>query len=206
MTARPTSLARRAAAVVLLFSLVWGLACAPKDKDKAVVATVNGEDISSLELKAQVAVFKSIRPGAADDQTTRAEVLDQMIKQRLLVQMARQGGLDKDPRNRSLIEQRRKDLRAQLEKNIADAQAQLQSLDAAVEARTLIEALSQARRVSMTVTAKDLEAAYKIRAQQASLPPLAQVHDQLLEQVILDRLVEQARKDAKIDIRSGDLP
>jgi hypothetical protein len=204
MTARPTSLARRAAAGVFLFSLAFAAACG--NKDKAVVASVNGEDISSLELKAQVSVFRSIRPGAPDDQGTRQQVLDQMIKQRLLVQMARQAGLDKDPKNQGLIAQRRKDMRAELEKNIADAQAQLQSLDAAVEARTLIEALSQARRVSMTVTTKDLEAAYKLRAQQAPLPPLAQVHDQLLEQVILDRLVDEARRSAKIDIKQDALP
>jgi hypothetical protein len=200
MTARPTSLARRAAAGAFLFSLAClvSTACGPKN---STVATVNGESISSAELAAQVNVFKSIRPGVvADDATVQAQVLDQMIKQRLLVQMARAAGLDKDPANQALIVQRRKDLRSELEKNIADAQAQLQSLDAAVEARTLIEALSQARRVSMTVTAKDLEAAYKVRAQQAPLPPMAQVHDQLLEQVVLDRLVDQARQSAKIDI------
>jgi hypothetical protein len=199
MTARPTSLARRAAARAFLFSLgclLWA-ACGPKP---STVATVNGETISSLELASQVTVFKSIRPGVGDDATVRAQVLDQMIKQRLLVQMARQAGLDKDPKNQALIQQRRQDLRAELEKNIADAQAQLGSLDSAVEARTLIEALSQARRVSMTVTSKDLEAAYKVRAQQAPLPPLAQIHDQVLEQVILDRLVDQARLNAKIDV------
>jgi hypothetical protein len=169
-------------------------------KQGSAVATVNGEAISAAELKRQVRVFQSVRPGSADDLSTRQQVLDQLIKQRLLVQMARQAGLDKVPANLDAVAKRRASLRADLEKSIADAQAQLQGLDEAVEARTLIEALSQQRRTGMTITVKDLQAAYKTRVAVAPLPPFSQVRDQLLEQVILDRLVVEARRGAKIDL------
>jgi hypothetical protein len=197
MLARLASPARRAAAGAFLFSLAWAAACGRQGE---AVATVNGDRITLAELKRQVRVFQSVRPGSADDLGTRQQVLDQLIKQRLLVQMARQAGLDKVPANLEALKQRRASLRADLEKSIADAQAQLQGLDEAVEARTLIEALSQQKRTAMTISAQDLQAAYKARAAQAPLPPFSQVRDQLLEQVILDRLVEEARRGAKIDL------
>lgn len=168
------------------------------------MATVNGETISSKELKQQLRVFQSVRPGSPDDEGTRRIVLDQLIKQRLLVQAAVKAGLDKDPQLQGQIEARRKSLRAELEKNIADAQAQLLSLDKAVEARSLIEAYSKAERARLTVTAKDLKAAYaKLQAKGQPAPPFQQVRDQLLEQVILDRLVDEARAHATIDIPTG---
>lgn len=183
--------------------MVLPIACA---KDPAV-ATVNGESIPVSELKRQVRVFQSVRPGAQDDAGTRRLVLDQLIKQRLLVQAARQSGIDKDAKVQSVIAERRQGLRAELEKSIADAQAQLLSLDEAVEARSLIEAYSQAQRVKMTVSEKDLQEAY--RAEQAkgrALPPMTQMRDQLLEQVILDRLVDSARKAAKVEVHAEALP
>lgn len=164
------------------------------------MATVNGEAISAAELKRQVRVFQSVRPGAQDDEATRRTVLDQLIKQKLLVQAARKAGLGQDPRFQAGLDERKKALRAELEKTVADAQAQLSGLDQAVESRGLIEAYSQARRPALTITAKDLQDAYKARQAQGSLPPFAQVRDQLLEQLILDRLVDEARQGAKIDV------
>jgi hypothetical protein len=202
MSPKHSSLAvARAAAGVFILSLAL-LACGRFSPD---VATVNGDGISAAELKRQVRVFQSVRPGAPDDADTRGQVLDQLIKQRLLVQMARQQGLDKDPKIQQAIAERRQGLRAELQKSIADAQVQLAGLDNAVESRTLIEALSQAQRVGMTVTQAQLQAAYKARAAQATLPPFGQVRDQILEQVILDRLVEKARQGAKIDLKPDAL-
>jgi LAS superfamily LD-carboxypeptidase LdcB len=202
MFARHPSPARRAAAGAFLFALAWGAACS---RQTDVVAIVNGEAITAAELKRQVRVYQSVRPGSPDDLGTRKQVLDQVIKQRLLVQMARQAGLDKVPANQDAVRTRRVSLRADLERSIADAQAQLQGLDEAVEARTLIEALSQQKRTAMIITPKDLRSAYAARAAQSSLPPFVQVRDQLLEQLILDRLVEEARQGAKIDLNQEKL-
>lgn len=201
MSVRHPSLAYAARA--FLFSLgLLSLACSPTDP---VVASVNGEEIRYQELKRQVRVFLSVRSQAADDKETQRQVLDQVIKQRLLVQVARQAKLDKDPKVLLQIQERRQALRRELEKSIANAQAQLQGLDDAVEARTLIEALSQAERVSMTVTTKDLQAAYKNRASLGPLPPFSQVRDQILEQVVLDRLVDQARSHSRVDVKQDAL-
>lgn len=171
------------------------------------MATVNGESIRSSELKRQVRVFQSVRPGAVDDVGTRQLVLDQLIKQRLLVQAARQAGMDKDPKVLASVVERRQSLRTELEKSIADFQAQLASLDEAVEARTLIEAYSQVQRQKITVSDQDLQDAYKKEAAKGRpLPKLSQMHDQLLEQVILDRLVDQARAGAKVEVLAGTKP
>lgn len=152
-------------------------------------------------------VFQSVRPGAVDDAGTRQLVLDQLIKQRLLVQAARQAGLDKDPKIQASIQERRQSLRAELEKSIADSQAQLAGLDEAVEARSLIEAYSQMERQKITVSDKDLLDAYKKEAAKGRpLPKLNQMRDQLLEQLILDRLVDQARAHAKVEVLAGAKP
>jgi hypothetical protein len=51
------------------------------------------------------------------------------------------------------------------------------------------------------VTAKDLQEAYELRAQREALPPLKAIRDQLLEQVLLDRLVEEARQGAQVQVK-----
>jgi peptidyl-prolyl cis-trans isomerase C len=194
MTARLRSLARFAAPGFCFF---WAVACG---QSSASVATVNGQSISRAELDRQTRVYLSVRPGLADDVSTRQQVLDQLIKQRLLAQAARAAGLDQDPGRQQQIQQRRESLRAELERSIADQQAQLAALDDAVETKALIDAYSQAKRGGITVTAKDLQAAYDLRARREPLPPLGQIRDQLLEQVILDRLVEDVRKKASVSV------
>lgn len=183
------------------FCIFWALGCS----QGPAVATVNGEAIPRAELDRQVRVYLTVRPGSVDDAGTRQRVLDQLIKQRLLVQAARAQGLDKDPAEQRLIAQRRQSLRQELTRSIADQQAQLATLDQAVETKLLIDAYSQAQRPGVTVTAKDLQEAYQLRSQSEALPPLATIHDQLLDQVILDRLVERARRNAKIQIETGGL-
>lgn len=183
------------------FCFFWAAACG---QDRPV-ATVNGEAISRAELAAQVRVFQSVRPGSADDAATRTQVLDQLVKQRLLLQAARREGLHKDPARQAAIAERRRSLRQELERSIADLQSQLDSLDSAVETRLLIDAYTQLKRPGLTVTAKDLRAAYELRTAREPLPPLESIRDQLLEQVIVDRLVEQARAGAAIKIEADAL-
>jgi hypothetical protein len=192
MTAPIRSLARLAAPGIIFF---LG-ACS----SRTPVAEVNGTVITKAELAAQVRVFQSVRPGMPDDEGTRRMVLEQLVNQALLVQAAKREGLDKDPGRQTEISRRRTALRQELEKGIADQQAQLATLDEAVETKALIDALSQAKRPGITVTAKDLKAAYDLRAQREAMPPLDAVRDQLLEQVLLDRLVEQARQGAKVAV------
>jgi hypothetical protein len=185
------SLARTAAPGLLFFLA----ACRPSP-----VALVNGQAISRAELDAQVSVFQSMRPGVADDEALRRQVLDQMIKRALLEQAARREGLAQDPAIRAEVAARRGQSRARLEQAIRDAQGQLQGVDAAVEQQVLVEAWSRRRRAGMTVTAKDLQDAYSLRARTQALPPFPAVRDQLMEQVILDRLVEQERPRADVQV------
>jgi hypothetical protein len=193
MPASLRSLARFAAPGFCIF---WALACSPSQD----VASVNGHRITRAELERQVRVYLSVRPGSADDEAVRRQVLDQLVKQQLLVQAARKAGLDQDPGRQRQIDERRKGLRQELTRSIADLEAQLATLDQAVETKLLIEAYSQLRRPGLTVTAKDLQDAYDLRVRREPLPPLGSIRDQLLEQVILDRLVEEARRGAEIRI------
>lgn len=193
MTARLRSLARLAAPGFCFF---WAMACG----QGATVATVNGQAIDKAELQRQLRVYLSVRQGQQDDANTRSQVLDQLIKQRLLVQAARAEGLDKDPGREQQLQDKRKALRAELNKSIADLQAQLEVLDDALETKALIDAYSAEHRRALTITAKDLQDAYALRAAREPLPPLASIRDQMLEQVVLDRLVEQVRAKASIHV------
>ena len=65
-----------------------------KTKSK-VVAVVNGEDITLDELDGEIAELNN--PAGIDKNRIRAEVLQLMVKRRLLAQAARDAGVDRDP-------------------------------------------------------------------------------------------------------------
>jgi hypothetical protein len=190
------SLARRAAPGLLFFLA----AC-----QRPPVATVNGKAISRAELDAQLRVFQSVRPAASDDAATRRLVLDQLIRQELLVDAARRAGLDKDPGLQAAVQKQRADLRQRLGLEIAGLQAQLDLLDQSVEDKALVDAWSQSQRKAMTITLQDLRGAYAQRAKAGPLPSFNAVRDQLLDQMILDRLAERERAQAQVQVNDGAL-
>jgi hypothetical protein len=198
MPAADRSLARFAAPGIFILALG---ACAPAD---APVARVNGEAISRAELEAQLRVFQSRHPGLPINAAVRRRVLERMIDQVLLVQAARREGFD-GPAARDRIAALRKAQRAELERGIAHLKERLAHLDRSVETQVLVEALSQARRPGITVTAQDLREAYAARAAGEILPPLEQIRDALLEEVLFERLAEAERGRAKVEIREEAL-
>ncbi|MGQ3100387.1 MAG: EpsD family peptidyl-prolyl cis-trans isomerase [Sphingopyxis solisilvae] len=60
-----------------------------------VVAVVNGEEITQQELNAEIAELPS--PPVGDKQAIRRQVLQQIIERRLMAQIAKEDGLDRDP-------------------------------------------------------------------------------------------------------------
>jgi hypothetical protein len=196
MPALLRSLARSAAPGLLFFLA----AC-----QRPPVAVVNGRAISRAELDAQLSVFQSVRPAAADDAATRRLVLDQCIRQALLADAARQAGLDKDPDLAASVQLQRADLRQRVGRQIAGLQAQLVLLDQSVEDKALVDAWSQSQRRGLTITVQELREAYALRSKAGPLPPFQAVRDQLLDQMILDRLVERARAKATIQVNDGAL-
>jgi len=196
MPASFRSLARRAAPGLLFFLA----AC-----QRPPVAVVNGRAISRAELNAELRVLQGVRPAAADDLATRRAVLDQLIRQELLADAARRAGLDKEPAFRSALEQRRGQVRQGLQRQISGLQAQLALADRSVETQALVDAWSQSQRPSLTVTVQDLQDAYKRRSRAGAMPPFQAVRDQLLDELILDRLVERERSTARIELNDGAL-
>lgn len=81
--------------LIALTSLSLALAGCQKKAEGQVVAVVNGEEITSNELNAEIAELNV--PASADKTRVRAEVLQRMVERRLLAQAAKDSGLDRDP-------------------------------------------------------------------------------------------------------------
>lgn len=75
-------------------SLIFLSACQKKAEGQ-VVAIVNGEEITLTELNAEIAELNL--PQTADKNLVRSRVLQRMVDRRLLVQAAKEAGLDRDP-------------------------------------------------------------------------------------------------------------
>jgi hypothetical protein len=169
----------------------------------ATVARINDETISVKDYERQLRILKSLRPDTKADEVTRRQVLEQMVKQQLLCDVAKQAGLDKDPSVLDAIKQQHQAVQDELLTNIKNAQAQLDQLDRAVEQKVLIEALLQSRKSSIAVSEAELKKAYDERKMQAGptgIPPMMQLRDQLLQQVQLEKLVEEAKPHFSIEL------
>jgi EpsD family peptidyl-prolyl cis-trans isomerase len=85
----------RSVSLVALTSLALALSACTKKAEGQVVAVVNGEEITLSELNAEISELNL--PASADKNLVRSRVLQRMVERRLLVQAAKEGGLDRDP-------------------------------------------------------------------------------------------------------------
>lgn len=85
----------RSVPVIALASLALMLSACQKKAEGQVVAVVNGEEITLTELNAEIAEMNL--PASADKNMVRSRVLQRMVDRRLLVQAAKEAGLDRDP-------------------------------------------------------------------------------------------------------------
>lgn len=77
----------------------------PLVKGKRIVASVNGETITADEVAREMSAIKKERaPGTKVDAKTELDVLQRLINTRLIVQEARNIGLDKLPENRMMVD------------------------------------------------------------------------------------------------------
>lgn len=93
----------RSASIIALTSLTLLMTGCQKKAEGQVVAIVNGEEITLTELNAEIAELNV--PASADKTAVRSQVLQRMVDRRLLVQAAKEAGLDRDPQY--LTQQRR---------------------------------------------------------------------------------------------------
>lgn len=82
------------ARLALLGAICLSLQACNSEPTGQVVAVVNGEEITQAELNAEIAELPAI-PG--DKEAIRREVLQQIIDRRLMAQVAREEGFDRDP-------------------------------------------------------------------------------------------------------------
>ena len=165
--------------------------------DGSIVARINSGSISLKEYERQLLILKSIRPETKLDEGTKRQLLEQMAKQELLTQEAKKAGLDLDPNVKAAMQSQHESVRKELETSILHARAQLDQLERAVEQKVLIERLLEARKGSIKVTDKELRRAYQSSHSQT---PFKQVEGQLRQQLLLEKLVEQVRPGAKIEL------
>ena len=85
----------RSVSLVALATFSLALAGCQKKAEGQVVAIVNGEEITLTELNAEIADLNV--PAEANKEMVRASVLQRMVDRRLLVQAAKEAGLDRDP-------------------------------------------------------------------------------------------------------------
>ncbi|HWJ70942.1 MAG TPA: EpsD family peptidyl-prolyl cis-trans isomerase [Sphingobium sp.] len=93
----------RSASIIALASLTLVMTACQKKAEGQVVAIVNGEEITLSELNTEIADLNV--PASADKDAVRSQVLQRMVDRRLLVQAAKEAGLDRDPQY--LTQQRR---------------------------------------------------------------------------------------------------
>src|SRR4051812_17959173 len=124
--------------VLLSLACLLGPGCRGGGK---TVATGNNTKISMDEYQQQVAAPQSMRRGMPLDDAARRQVLEQMVKQELLVQEAANLGLDKKPEVQEKIAASRKEYHEQLETKIEQAKSQLKHMDKDIRNNIMIEEL-----------------------------------------------------------------
>ena len=85
----------RSVSLIALTSLSLMATACQKKAEGQVVAIVNGEEITLPELNAEIAELNV--PESADKNLVRQRVLQRMVERRLLVQSAKEAGVDRDP-------------------------------------------------------------------------------------------------------------
>jgi len=83
------------ARLAYMCAVALALSACDKEPTGQVVAVVNGEEITQQELNAEISELPT--PPAGDKQAVRRQVLQQMIERRLMAQVAKEDGLDRDP-------------------------------------------------------------------------------------------------------------
>lgn len=166
------------------------------------VATVNGKKISMKEYQQQARLLQSLYPGQPLDAASRRQVLEQMVKQELLVQAAEKQGLGAKADLKAKIEEQRLRYRQGLETQMENLKAQMTQLDDAVRSRILIEALLDADEKARPVADKDVKEFYaRMKQQGLALRSFEEEKPRIVQQVVLDRLVAQTKEKADIDVK-----
>jgi hypothetical protein len=186
------------ASAIALSALVLVSGCG----DGKAVATINKKKNTLKEYEQQAKLLQSLYQGQALDATARRQVLEQMVKQELLVQEAEKAGLAAKPEVKQLIEQQRVQYKGGLETQIANLKLQLSQIDNAVRSRVLIETLLKEKGASSPVTDKEAKEFFnRMKQQGATNRPFEQERPRIEQQILLDRLVGQAKEKAEIDVQ-----
>jgi hypothetical protein len=168
-----------------------------------VVATVNKVSITLDEFQQQCLALQSMRPGMTLDDATRRQILEQMVKQELLAQQAGQMGLDQKPEIQQEISQKRQQFHQELEAKIESAKQQMKHLDKDIRNNVLIEELIGLKANQDLVSEVEAKNYYQnLKKQNANLPPYPQVASRIHQQLLLEKLVSQAKEKADVTLHT----
>jgi peptidyl-prolyl cis-trans isomerase C len=173
------------------------------------LAEVNGKKITLKDYEQQLQIYQGMRQGPAADLATRRAILEQMVKQELLMQEAGKAGLDKKAEILARIQEQAQEYKSQLKSRIANEQAQLDQVDKAVRTRLLIEELLAVRGKDYGITEQQVKSYYdnlKKKGQADNLPPFKQVWERVRQQMILDRVTDEAKEKNDVQIYMERLP
>jgi hypothetical protein len=189
---------------LLAASLLVLIGCSGKP-----LATVNGKKITLKEFEQQVQTYQGMRQNQPVDRETRQAILTQMVKQELLVQEAGKLGLDKKTELKARILEQANQYREELKTRIAMEQSQLGQIDKAVRSRVLIEELLSVKAKEYGINEKQVHAYYddlKKKGQAGSLPPFEQVWESVRQQMVLDRVSDEAKEKNDVQVFMERLP
>lgn len=164
-----------------------------------VLATVNKAKITVSDFEQQVTALQSMRNDVPLDDGAKRQLLEQMVKQELLVQTAGDLGLDKKPEVQEKIVASRKAFHEQLEAKIESAKAQLKHMDKDIRSNIMIEELLKLKSSESAVNESEAKGFYdNLKKVSKELPPYAKVADRIKQQLLLEKLVAQAKEKAVV--------
>jgi len=178
-----------------------------------VVATVNGQVITSDELDAEMDNIPSQYKMFMMNAEGKKRILDSMITRELVIQEADKEGLTKNPEIQAKIKEYEDEMKRDIETQIISLKKQLEKLSDTAKKEVLInEVLKNKDYKDVQVSDKEIQDGYsqyvksaKAQDPNAQVKPLSAVKDQVKLSVAREKWLDALKATAKININENEL-
>jgi hypothetical protein len=178
--------------------LFWGLQGCGEGN---AVARVNGAVISLEQLDRQVLIYTGFWPELEVNENLKIQLLQQMIKQELLVQEAIRRGFDQETETAQKIKEKLLSSRQELLENITRMQAQLDQLEKATQASILIDRLLLETSGQVSASKDEIKELYQSKQKAGQkLGELKEVEARLDKEIRVEKLVANLHTGAKVEV------